>query len=205
MKDLPENELLMRAQIGDSDAENELVRRKEPMHRGFAAKFARFGNEADVLQAARTGTMEAIRRYRPNGATFSSVAFGRSKARAFRAAATNVAIARGATLSLGLWPDRDRMDVENHRDSSPNPERAAETADLREQVLAVLHNSREIMPVDQCIIERRLLVDEEDRMTLTEVGARFGMSREGTREREIKLKTKVLPKLLAPLHDEISR
>lgn len=193
MKDLPENELVILAQAGDADAENELVRSFEPMARSVAAKYGRFGYEPEALQQiARVGVMHAVRVYSPTHRTkLGTFAFGlcrryvltELKRLRLQAANDDIELGDGFLASKAL----------------PSPESTAIHHDLARQVAESVE-AENLDTTDYTIFVERIL---NSALSLSEVAKVVGLSKSSVRLRELRLRDEVLPRVLAPLKDAL--
>ena len=107
----PDGELALAAQRGDAAAEEELVRRFEPLAEGVSRSYILAGCDADDLrQIARIALLEAVRTYDPaRGAEFSTYASACVKNR-MRDAARSAAAGKNAPLNSGVSIDDERAE-----------------------------------------------------------------------------------------------
>ena len=117
-KRMTDGELALAAQRGDAAAEEELVRRFEPLAEGVSRSYILAGCDADDLrQIARIALLEAVRTYDPaRGAEFSTYASACVKNRmrdAALRAASRIRIAaagKNAPLNSGVSIDDERAE-----------------------------------------------------------------------------------------------
>ncbi len=186
MIDLPENELLQRARAGDDSAENEIIRRYEPVAAKCAVKYGRFGYAPDVAQAARIGTMRAIRRHRSDLGTRLSTTV-RQWAYGY-AMHTRDRERDAATMCAGPAG-------EEPQDLGASPDEAYAARQLSERVAALVEGCREMDAHDRTIFSERILGEK----FRPELAKEMGLSVSAIRLREIRLREEVLPRLLSPL------
>ena len=110
-KSMTDGELALAAQRGDAAAEEELVRRFEPLAEGVSRSYILAGCDADDLrQIARIALLEAVRTYDPaRGAEFSTYASACVKNR-MRDAARSAAAGKNAPLNSGVSIDDERAE-----------------------------------------------------------------------------------------------
>ena len=110
-KRMTDGELALAAQRGDAAAEEELVRRFEPLAEGVSRSYILAGCDADDLrQIARIALLEAVRTYDPaRGAEFSTYASACVKNR-MRDAARSAAAGKNAPLNSGVSIDDERAE-----------------------------------------------------------------------------------------------
>ncbi len=110
-KRMTDGELALAAQRGVAAAEEELVRRFEPLAEGVSRSYILAGCDADDLrQIARIALLEAVRTYDPaRGAEFSTYASACVKNR-MRDAARSAAAGKNAPLNSGVSIDDERAE-----------------------------------------------------------------------------------------------
>lgn len=210
--------LLTLAQAGDRAAENELIRRFEPLHHRIASQSTASTPSAydDVCQAARQGTARAIQAFTPGSAGLAHLvrlyASGyaqndRNRKNSALLATTSEEHPRGRsdghTRYDGLFDGGGDAVIDQFPQDCESPEERVGRTDLAEKVAALLNQSRELDDLDRQLIARRLLVPEADREALESIGASVGLSREKVRRRELRLTEQVLPKVLSALRDSL--
>ncbi len=188
MIDLPENELALRAQAGDTDAEAALIERFEPFHHAHARRIPEHLRD-DALQGARLGTIDAIRRFQPARGALSSFVHNFSKAGALRVMRPE--LPESAT-PIPAAPDA--------------PDTTMYRGELAKQVRTAVENSSYFGPIDRLVFFRLILLGD-DSPTLEgvadEIYYRFRRkcSPQAVRERSLRIRA-LLPKVLAPLARE---
>lgn len=76
------------------------------------------------------------------------------------------------------------------------PDAAVEQDRMRDDVASAVHQATtDLDERERVIVEQRLMADEGDRLTLVEVGRRFGVSRERARQLEVRVKDKLRRRL----------
>lgn len=203
MIDSPENELLVLAQAGDKQAENELVGRFEKLNRKYGGRYSTCDADYDdVCQAAREGSLTAIRRFdSERGASLATVVNRYSSGYALNER-TRVGAVMHRGPVVGERPDNEAPLGTIHvtpASSEPSPERALETADLRSQVAALIAACEEMDDTDRLVYEHRILASGKDRESLKVLADIVGCSDEWLRLKEVRLRRDVLPRLLKPL------
>lgn len=195
MIDLPENELLIRAQIGDVDdperrqAENELVGRFEGVAHSSAHLASRGRPDLfdDSCQAARIGIWKATQKWKLGGSSVGTYAVWWA-----RGYARNEAYKAPVLYSAGTGPD-----VECTR---PTPEAAVSNEDLAERMRAILATCTELDALDRTVISERLLGQCK---TLAQIALAFDVSVTTVANRERRLVAAVLPRIFASLRESL--
>lgn len=208
----PEQEAtLLRAWSEDRDvtARNRLVEAYLPLVASVIARFRWAGQSTDELTSAGTvGLMRAIDKFDPS----RGVRFATYAQYWIRAAVGDQV--RGAAVVGGLRSetrcvagdrslDAPRADGRIPLDELADPSQgvdevvAAEQTQrrLRAEVASALQN---LTVRERFIVERRLMAEADRRLTLAQIGAIFGTSREWVRRLEVGAKAK-LRRRLAPL------
>jgi RNA polymerase sigma factor (sigma-70 family) len=207
MTTLTKTDLLALVKLGDSDAENELLGRYERMHLMFANEFSRADAPAgifdDLLQAAREGTLHAIRDYDPaRGAQLTTFVYHCAHGYVQNAWKR---MKRGMDVNedshAASW--NDDLDESSEELDENTPERQYIEADLAKAVYDLISAAKDIDLVDREVVSRRLLAHREDSESLAQVGAAVGLAKETVRFREKKLMEKTLPRALRGLRDAV--
>ncbi|BDG08542.1 sigma-70 family RNA polymerase sigma factor [Anaeromyxobacter paludicola] len=210
----PEEEraLAERARAGEVAARDELVRRHLPLVIAFARKQSRGELRLDELvQEGNLGLLRAVEKFDPSAGTrFSTYALWWIRAyvwKHLRQARSSVRPRSGTAarsdLSLDATVGEEEGDVtylERVPDEAPSPDARYATAEGDARVRLALEKVRgRIGELGWDIVQRRLRQDPPD--TLTEIGERWGLSRE--RVRQVELRTKAfLRDYLRPANDE---
>lgn len=187
MIDLPENELLMRARAGDTDAENQLIEQTQGR-----VVFSHDRRHGDSRQAARIGVWKAIQKFEGrNECSMTSYATWwmkgmmlRERARANACAAT----------------DRKYFEQFSGHHDETTPEDVVGRRDLAAKVKQLIGKCTELDALDLAVIDNRLL---DQRMTLVEIAAAHGVSHQTIANRERRLVETTLPRILSSLRSAI--
>lgn len=196
MIDSPENEAVVRAQMGDTDALDDLMNRFERLNRANGSRYAPPGTDTDdFVQEARIGTWKAIQKFNPARASLMSWACYY----AFSYAQNENGRQRRQSIHYKL--STDDLGLEREPSAEPSPERLAMLKGLAAEIQRLVISCPDMDGTDREIFRRRILPGREESQTLDSMGAELGMSRESLRQREVKLKTVVLPRVFAALRD----
>lgn len=193
MIDLPENELALRAQAGDTEAEAALIERFEPFHQLHAQRLPAHLRD-DTLQGARLGTMRAIRKFDPTrGAALSSYVHFYATTEARIAARTK--------------PPPEGSEVSTPIPTAPkSAESSTYTGQLAALVRAAVDASTHFDAVDRLIFYRIILPAEEAptfRAVANEISYTYSRkcSPQAVHDRSIRIRS-LLPRVLASLSRE---
>lgn len=192
---------------GSTAAENELVRRFEPMHRKIGRQYSSDRPAAfdDICQAARLGTVCAVRRFVPN----RGVDLEYFIARYSRGYAFNERTRRATALlaTSTEYDDSEDGGADAEVDTFPSDWESPERMNIRRDVSARMNElvaaSTEMDAADREIFSRRIAVAHGDRQSLREIGEVVDLGREQVRKRELRLKSEVLPRVFAELKDAV--
>lgn len=103
---------------------------------------------------------------------------------------------RDASLDAQVDPEGGSTLGDNlSLDDTPHDDVLAQNALRGELTAAVACATDDCSERERFILEHRLMADEEDRMSLVEIGERFGVSRERARQLEARLKTRLRGRL----------
>ncbi len=183
MIDSPETELIVRAQTGDTEAENELVARFEPMARSIARKWGAIDHD-DVCQEALIGVMKAIRRYQAKATLFTyAYSCAEGVVRNQVSANRNKSNKEGDQLDPGLASG----------DSSP--EEIAGQSELTAEVAERVAACQDMDALDRYVFRECLLSDRSS----AEAAVLYGVSKQTILNRKVRLRDEILPRLLRTL------
>lgn len=188
--DLPENELALRAQAGDTEAEAELMRLYEPQIRYSVRAYRGHADYDDAMQDAAMGAMRGWRSFRPGESTLGGriCAYAHGYARNF-----------GGKLVTAESKEVDDTVVE---DPSPTPDVTTERNDLQRAIADLVNACPTMDAADRVIFFRRILPD--DGLTAKEVARLVGMNMHAVYYRERRLKERILPRLLRRFQSEVT-
>jgi RNA polymerase sigma factor (sigma-70 family) len=189
-----EADLIQRAQAGDAAAEDALVRSFESMHQQFGREYSTTNRSAyrDLCQAARIGTLFAVRRFQPE----RGVSLGTFVHRYSRGYAQHEFARRLSGVAVSSTEDTDEL-FEGPPSEDLSPERLSIQKDLADKFSAALSECSDVDRIDVAIISRRLAAAASE--PLDDIGRSFGVTRAVMRRREKRLKDEVLPRILSEL------
>ncbi len=191
--------LLERAKAGDRRAAEELIGRFVRYVLLFARSYYAPGMALeDLMQEGLCGLLKAMRRFDTRrGLRFTTYAAFWIKAYLARSVSR-------ARATPG-WADERGAEERGHEEQfvarGASPAASFAERELRESVRREMSAlDRELTPLARVLVERRIAADEP--LSLQEIGARFGLSRERVRQVEIGVKQRLALRL-APLHGQL--
>lgn len=111
---------------------------------------------------------------------------------------------RDVSLDAPVRDDSDTSRVDMLTSSVVQQDEALRLAESSEKVKALVHKAIETLNErERYIVDKRLLADPEDRMTLEDIGTHFGVSRERVRQLEVELKQKLQRRLSRPWRESL--
>lgn len=209
----PKSALAVKAQQGCQDSKTELFKQVKGIIAKIALKYARNNTDFDdYFQAGCLGFLSAVAKYNPTSGKFVTYAFWsimESTLRCFKHSTHLVYVPRNNVGKTEIYVAyfADKMFGGAHNDDTertvadtlpPSDEDIFECVAstlISAAVQARLAKVKCLSKVDRAIIEHRLIGGE----TLEAVGQRVGVTRERVRQKEIKLVTTTLPRILADL------
>lgn len=109
--------------------------------------------------------------------------------------------ARDLSLETKVFADSDTSLMDTLVSPNASQEESMVAAGVRAELKSAVQEALGSLDVrERCIVENRLMADREDALTLTELGRRFGVSRERARQLEIRAKGKLKARLEAASH-----
>jgi RNA polymerase sigma-32 factor len=95
-------------------------------------------------------------------------------------------------VSLDAQPAGHKSSLLDELESQDDQARALESGELRVLLERALDRARgELDPREEFILDRRLMADPEEKLSLGEIGAHFGVSRERVRQIEVRTRSKL--------------
>lgn len=178
-----ENELIKRAQGGDLQAENDVLKAYAPLAKSIARSFYVIGEDGDdLIQTGMIGLMRAVRSYSSDGAaTFKTYA-----SRCIRNTIVDAVRKRGAT------PDSDSIDDVFLPSDEQEPERMfieSETSRLLFDAISSVLNEREMSVL-------KLFLDA---MSYAEISEKLGIEKKQVDNTIYALRKKI-KKLMSDTH-----
>lgn len=203
--------MLVRAQSGDSSAENELLSRYERMSRSVASKVAWVEADFDdARQEALIGGMRAIRQFKTpeDTAGFSSYMFLFMKGGALESARKSQTVV--AVPKVEGWKPRDEslshpitvggpLKAAAFPDESPLPDALLAQQEIASEMKELVENTREMDAADRIIFQMRIIAEEPEPLKAVAVAA--GLSVPSIYRRELRLMEEVLPRVFASLRE----
>lgn len=204
-----EREVIARAQQGDADAREALVRIHLPLVLSVARRYQRTNLAFDdLIQEGTLGVVQAIEHFDASkGTRFFSYAMWWVRAYIGRYAKAQRSQVRGGwaeragggdvSLDAEISGEIETERIANLADEGPGAEDTLMRAELSSEVNSALAAAqRRIGKVGWDVLHARMV--QEEPLTLEQIGLRWGVSRERVRQIELKTK-KFLASYLLPL------
>lgn len=111
---------------------------------------------------------------------------------------------RDISLDTPFREDSDATRLDMLASDNVAPPEALRVAEAAQKVKSVVQDAVSTLNErERYIVEYRLLAEPEDRMTLEDIGARFGVSRERVRQLEVEIKNKLQKRLSRPWRESL--
>lgn len=111
---------------------------------------------------------------------------------------------RDVSLDAPFRDESDTSRLDMLVSEAVNQDEAVRMSESQNKVKTLVHEAVETLNErEKYIVEHRLLADPEDRMTLEDIGAHFGVSRERVRQLEVELKNKLKRRLSRPWRETL--
>ena len=111
---------------------------------------------------------------------------------------------RDVSLDAPYREDTETSRLEMLASDAMAQDEALRVAEAHDKVKRLVHSAVETLNArERYIVERRLLADPEERMTLEDIGAEFGVSRERVRQLETEIKQKLQRRLARPWKESL--
>lgn len=111
---------------------------------------------------------------------------------------------RDVSLDASLAEDSETSRLEMLVSDAARQDEALRVAEAHDKVKSHVREAVETLNErERYIVDRRLLADPDERMTLEEIGAHFGVSRERVRQLEVELKQKLQRRLARPWRESL--